>query len=90
MVIIAVHVDDLIILAEDDEEMEEIKRILKAEFKMMDMGELDYYVEVSVLQDKKNNRVWLHQKQYINEIIEKFGQAEAKTVATPADVNMSS
>ena len=41
LVIIAVHVDDLIILAEDDEEMDEIKRILKAESKMMDMGELE-------------------------------------------------
>ncbi len=88
LVIIAVHVDDLIILAEDDQEMEEIKKILKAEFKMTDMGELQYYIGVSVVQDKKNNRVWLHQKPYISKIIEKFGQAEAKTVATPVDVNV--
>ena len=32
LVFIAVHVDDLIILAEDHEEMEEIKRIPKAKF----------------------------------------------------------
>lgn len=87
LVIIAIHVDDLIIPAEDDEEMEEIKRVLKAEFKMMDMGELEYYVDVSVVHDKKNNRVWLHQKLHTNKIIEKFGQAEA-TVATLADVNV--
>ena len=31
--------------------------------------------------------MWLHQKQHIK-IIKKFGQAEAKTVATPADVNV--
>ena len=41
LVIIAVHVDDLIILADDDEEMDEIRRILKAESKIMDMGELE-------------------------------------------------
>ena len=88
LAIIAVHVDDLIILAENDTEMDEIKKILKAEFKMTDMGELQYYVGVSVIQDKQNSRVWLHQKQYINKIIEKFGQAEAKTVSTPADMNV--
>ena len=88
LVIIAVHVDDLIILAENDAEMEEIKKILKAEFKMTDLGELQYYVGVSVIQDKQNGRVWLHQKQYVNKIIQKFGQAEAKTVATPADMNV--
>ncbi len=71
LVIIAVHVDYLIILAEDGQEMEETKKILKVEFKMMDMGELQYYVGVSIVQDK-NNRVWLHQKQYINKIVEKF------------------
>ncbi|CAB4001063.1 Hypothetical predicted protein [Paramuricea clavata] len=55
---------------------------------MTDMGELQYYVGVSVVQDKQNNRLWLHQRRYINKIVVKFGQAEAKTVATPADVNV--
>jgi hypothetical protein len=88
LIIIAVHVDDLIILAENVQEMEEMKRVLKVEFKITDMGELQYYVGVSVVQDKQNNRLWLHQRQYINKIVVKFGQAEAKTVATPADVNV--
>jgi hypothetical protein len=88
LIIIAVHVDDLIILAENVQEMEEMKRVLKVEFKMTDMGELQYYVGVSDVQDKQNNQLWLHQRQYINKIIVKFGQAEAKTVAKPADVNV--
>jgi hypothetical protein len=88
LIIIAVHVDDLIILVENVQEMEEMKRVLKVEFKMTDMGELQYYVGVSVVQDKQNNRLWLHQRQYINKIIVKFGKAEAKTVAKPADVNV--
>ena len=48
---------------------------------MLDMVELKCYVGVSVVQGKKNNRVWPHQRQYINKIIEKFGQKGAKIVA---------
>lgn len=77
-------------MAENVQGMEETKIVLNVQFKMTDMGELQYYVGVSVVQDKQNNRVWLHQRKYIGEIIEKFGQAEAKTVTTPADVNVKS
>ena len=83
LVIIAVHVDNLTILAEDDEEMEEIKRILKAEFKMVDMGELEYHVGVSVGQDKKNNQVWLHQNQYIKKKWRSLGKQKRKQPQHP-------
>ena len=88
LIVIAVYGDDLIILAEDASEMQKIKDILKAQFKMKDMRELHYCVGVGVVQDKENKHVWLHQGQYIEKIVKKFGQTEAKTVSTPADLNV--
>ena len=87
LTIIAVHVDDLMILAKNISEMERLKDGLKLQFKMKDMGQLHYYVGVCIVQDKENKQVFLHQGQYIEKMLKKFGQTEAKPVSTPADLN---
>ena len=63
--IIAVYVDDLIVVAKTPEEMQEVKNILTTRFKMKDMGELHYCLGISVEQDMNRKCVWMHQKQYI-------------------------
>ena len=75
--IIAIHVDDLMILAEDILEMQRLKDSLKVQFKMKDMGELHYYVGVSIFQDKEREQVYLHQGQYVEKMLKKFGQTDA-------------
>ena len=88
LTIIAVHVDDLMILAKNISEMERLKDSLKLQFKMKDMGQLHYYVGVCIVQDKENKQVFLHQGQYIEKMLKKFGQRGAKSVSTPADLNV--
>ena len=88
LTIIGVHVDDLMILAQNISEMKRVKDSLKLQFKMKDMRELHYYVGVCIIHDMENKEVHLHQGQYIEKVLKKFGQTEAKTVSTPADSNM--
>ena len=88
LTIIAIHVDDLMILAKNILEMQRLKNSLKVQFKMKDMGELHYYVGVCIVQDKEMKQVYLHQGQYIEKMLKKFGQTEAKPVSTPADLNV--
>ena len=83
-----VHVDDLIILAQNISEMKRVKDGLKLQFKMKDMGELHYYVGVCIIHDMENKEVHLHQGQYIEKVLENVGQTEAKPVSTPVDLNM--
>ena len=65
LTIIAVHIDDLMILAKNTSEMERLKDSLKLQFKMKNIGELHCYVAVCIVQDKENKQVYLHQGQYI-------------------------
>ena len=88
LTIIGVHVDDLMILAQNISEMKRVKDSLKLQFKMKDMGELHYYVGVCIIHDMENKEVHLHQGQYIEKVLKKFGQTEAKPVSTPADLNV--
>ena len=84
--IVAVYVDDLILLADVKEVMFEIKKFLSERFKMKDMGWLHYCLDVNVVYGQSS--CWLHQKQYITQILKKFDLADANTVSTPADCNV--
>ena len=88
LIVIAVYVDDLIILAETAEEMAKIKETLSTKLKMKDMKELHYCLGITIVHDRVKQKVWLNQYQYNEKLLKKFGQAEAKTMLTPADINV--
>ncbi len=67
MTILAVYVDDLIIITQTLDEMDKVK---EDKFKMKNIGQLDYCLGISVIQD--DNGIWLHQKQYILNMLEKI------------------
>ncbi len=81
--IIAVYVDDLILLAETSEEIQRIKKCLSDAFQMKDMGELQYCLGVNFHQ--LENTISLSQKQYL---LKKYKLQEANPVSTPMDLNV--
>lgn len=82
--VIAVYVDDLILLTETQEEMQQLKQSLTDTFKMKDMGELHYCLGVH----RDENGMSLCQSQYLLRLLEKYGLSDANTVSTPMDVNV--
>ena len=88
MAIIAVYVDDLIVMTKTLEEMQQIKKSLASHFQMKDMGKLHYCLGIHVEQNEQKQCLWIHQKQYILNMLEKYSLSEAKIVSTPADINV--
>lgn len=86
--ILAVYVDDLILITKSVESMNELKAALKERYKMKDIGELSYILGISVIQDKGKNCVILQQKHYIEAILQRYGMDNKNPVATPADANV--
>ena len=78
--IVAVYVDDLILITETNEEMQQIKESLSRVFRMKDLGEM-HYCHVRI--DK--NSISLCQNQYLEYLLDKYGLSEANTVSTPMD-----
>ena len=62
-VIIAVYADDLIVLTKTQHEMD---RVRSDRFRMKAMGQLHYCFGISIVQDKENNTVYLHQNHTYN------------------------
>ena len=86
--IVAVYVDDLIVITKSIEDMNSLKVCLADRFKMKDMGELHYCLGISIERDEEKKSLYMHQKQYITNTIEKFGLSNCKVVSTPADINV--
>ena len=86
LVIIAVYVDDLILLAETLDEMQAMKKSLSDTFRMKDLVNLQYCLGITFIQTKDS--ISLSQKQYFFKLLEKYGLSEATTVSTPMDTNV--
>ena len=84
--IIALYVDDLIIVATTETEMNEIKASLRQNFKMTDMGSLHFCLRVHV--EQSTDMIKLSQKQYIQKLLKKYGLDDANPVSTPMDLNV--
>ena len=87
-IVIAVYVDDLLILAKKEVDMKIVKSYLASQFKMKDLGRLHYCLGVSVEWSDDSNSIWLHQKQFILNLIKRHGLQDAKVVSTPIDVSV--
>ena len=83
MKIIAVYVDDLILIAKTLAEIEQVKEGLSETFKMKDMGQLRYCLGINF--EVTEQVISLCQKQYLIKLLEKYRLSEANTMATPMD-----
>ena len=83
LTLLTIYVDDLILLTGSEEEMSELKEVLASGFKMTDQGKLHYILGIEA--ESRNGVLKLSQRKYVEQILEKFGQAQANVLSTPAD-----
>src|SRR6266481_7650621 len=88
-VIIAAAVDDLTITANSDEAIEELKQQLKCKFKMKDLGNLTWLLNIEVKQDRKLCAISFSQTAYIDAILARFTLQKAAPVTTPMDPHVT-
>ena len=81
--IIPLYVDNLLIGYNDGDAMLHIKTALKCRFKMVDVGPASWVLGMHVLHDLQKGMISLNQSLYIWNVVEKFGMADCKPVATP-------
>lgn len=83
--IIAIYVDDLLILTNNEKTKVLLKGKLSQKFDMKDLGEARYLLGMNITRDRKSGKIWLNQTTYIQRILQKFGMSECKPVSTPFD-----
>ena len=68
------------------EMMRRIKDSLVTRFKMKDLGKLHHCLGLLLSMTKKC--LWMHQRQCIQSLLERYGLSLAKTSKTPVDINV--
>lgn len=81
IMIISLYVDDLIITGSNEIMIMQFKERLKSTFEMTDLGKLKYFLGFEITYTKE--RVFLSQRKYAQQLLEKFGMQSCKSVATP-------
>ena len=81
---LGVYVDDLLIFGPDEGQIQRVKDQLANRFQMTDLGRCSYYLGIHIHQDD-NGDVYLHQSNYLQQIIQRFGLQGSRTFNTPMD-----
>lgn len=82
-----VYVDDLILTGNKPSLLDSFVQSLSDKFSLNDLGELNYFLGVEVVPTTIG--IFLSQKKYIQDILEKNGMTDAKEVSTPMATTVS-
>ena len=86
--IIRAAVDDLTITAANEEIIHGVKQDLEQVFKMKDLGEIHWLLNLKIDRDKISGTISISQEAYINNILAWFNLLEAKSYSNPLDPNV--
>ena len=85
--LLLLYVDDMLITGDDPDHIDHVKTYLSKEFQMSDLGALSYFLGIEVLQTQ--NGIYLSQAKYIQDLLDRSGLSDTRTVATPMDLHLS-
>ena len=81
-----IYVDDIILLADLMKDMVKFKGELSQKFQMIDLGPMNFCLGISVVTQEDTLKI--HQRQYIQSILNWFDMSDAHPVCVPADPNV--
>lgn len=87
-VFLFLYVDDILLISNSVEKISEIKCLLSGEFDIVDLGQVEKFLGIEIERDFKNKRLMLHQKTYIQSVLNKFNMMDCKSVSTPCEVGL--
>ena len=68
-VIIAVYVDDILVVGRTDKIIAEVKTAIANQFDIKDMGKLYYFLGVKVVQDLEAGTIWMGRPTYTENLL---------------------
>ena len=86
VVYFVVYVDDLLMTWNNESFIASLKKELKKGFQMTVFRYVHSYLDIEVTQHRKF--IFLSQKKYIGDLLNKFGMAECNSLTTPMEQNL--
>ena len=83
MIYLLLYVDDMLLVCPDKSEICRLKSQLKERFKMKDLGLATRILGMEIKRDRKAQKLWLYQKNYLSKVLNRFEAGSSKPVTTP-------
>ena len=84
-VLLALYVDDGLLMGIDERELQSIISQLKATFEITSCNNVRSFVGMEITHNIDEGSIFIHQEGYIGRVIKKFGMEDAVGVSTPFD-----
>ncbi|KNA18313.1 hypothetical protein SOVF_071950, partial [Spinacia oleracea] len=82
-IILLLYVDDMLIVGQDANVIQNLKKAFSKLFDMKDLGPSKKILGMEIARDRKVGKLWLSQEKYIEWVLERFNMKHAKPVSTP-------
>ena len=83
------YVDDMLIADKSKNEIRNLKKSLKSEFEMKDLGSASRILGIDIIRDMKKGTLKLTHKRYVGQILKTFGMEFCKPVITPTNTQFN-
>lgn len=87
--VVVLYVDDLIIAGSNKQIVDDFKQAIAERFQMKDLGELKWILGMSIKRNRQDRTLEVSQGVYIERMLERYGMADCKPVATPGFGDLS-
>ena len=81
LLIVQNYVDDIIFGSTNESLCEEFFNVMKGEFEMSLMGELNYFLGLQIKQN--HDGIFINQAKYTKDLLKRFGMENSKVMSTP-------
>jgi hypothetical protein len=86
-ILIALYVDDLLLLSNSLKGLTTLKRDLSRLFAMKDLGEAHYVLGIQIDRDRTARTLSISQREYVQKVLHRFGMMDSKAASTPLDAS---
>jgi hypothetical protein len=86
LTIVLLYVDDLLLTGNNEAKVLRIKQELMMQFGMSDLEEVQTYLGTKIIRTKVG--IWMHQRNYIFQILERFGMNQCNSTCIPMDLGI--
>ena len=88
ILLLAIYVDDILILSNSNDVLSKAKSELHASISMQDMGALHYCLGIQVFQDHSHGHIRISQQSYVESLLTKYNMSTCKGVSTPLPISL--
>ena len=73
----------MLLACKDKSQIQEVKRILKSEFDMIDLGNARRILGMEIVRNKEDSTLFFSQKGYLEKVLKRFSMENSKPISIP-------